>query len=117
MHVHPAGSCCALSQKKGAGIAEAKFRVGRLVATRGALEALEEAGQGPEHFLALHASGAWGDLDRHDRDLNDQAIAHEGDPDQQHRVLSSYVTSEGTKLWVITERDRSATTILLPDEY
>lgn len=98
-------------------MAEPKFRLGRIVATPGAISALEEAGQEPLHFLALHASGAWGDLDAEDRKANDDAIAHEGDPRRQQRVLSSYRTSGGTKVWVITEWDRSVTTILLPDEY
>ncbi len=98
-------------------MAEAKFSLGRLVATPGALEALEDAGQDAMHFFALHASGAWGDLDGEDRAANDRAIAHEGDPDRQDRVLSSYQTRMGVKLWVITEWDRSVTTILLPDEY
>ena len=98
-------------------MADAKFRLGRIVATPGALEALVEASQVPDHFLSLHASGAWGDLDSEDRGRNDEAIAHEGDPDCQGRVFSSYQTRTGVKLWVITEWDRSVTTILLPDEY
>jgi hypothetical protein len=44
-------------------------------------------------------------------------VAHEGDGEQQARVLSSYPTAFGEKLWVITEADRSSTCILLPDEY
>lgn len=95
----------------------ARFALGRVVATPGALAALQEAGQSPAHFLGLHASGAWGELDRDDRQANDQAIAHEGDPERQGRVFSSYVTRTGQKIWVITEHDRSATTLLLPDEY
>jgi hypothetical protein len=95
----------------------AKFRLGDVVVTRGALKVLEEAGQDPRHFLALHASGAWGDLDHEDRKANDRAILYEGDPDRQDRVLSSYQTRTGTKIWIITEWDRSVTTILLPDEY
>jgi hypothetical protein len=95
----------------------AKFQLGRTVATPGALKALEEAGQEPLHFLLLHASGSWGELDAEDRKANDEAIAHEGNPERQGRVLSSYLTKTGTKLWVITEHDRSVTTILLPDEY
>ncbi len=98
-------------------MADAKFQLGRVVATPGALAALEEAGQTPEHFLLLHAAGSWGDLDAEDRRANDQAIAHEGDPDRQQRVLSSYLTRSQVKLWVITEWDRSVTTLLLPEEY
>lgn len=95
----------------------AKFVLGRIVATPGALKALEDARQEPVHFLRLHESGAWGDLCAEDRHANDAAIAHEGDASRQSRVLSAYQTRVGTKLWVITEHDRSVTTLLLPDEY
>ncbi len=98
-------------------MADAKFSLGHVVATPGAIEALRAAGQSAEHFLLLHVTGAWGDLDREDREANQRAIAHEGSPKLQERVLSSFVTSLGTKLWVITEWDRSVTTLLLPDEY
>jgi hypothetical protein len=96
---------------------EPKFRLGRIVATPGTLLALEEAGQDPLHFLALHVSGAWGDVDAEDRQANDAAVAHEGDPNRQQRVLSSHRTRNNVKLWIITEWDRSVTTLLLPDEY
>ena len=95
----------------------AKFKLGRIVATPGALAALKETGQEAAHFLALHVSGSWGELDPEDRKANDDAVAHEGDPDRQQRVLSSYLTRNQTKIWVITEWDRSVTTLLLPDEY
>ena len=98
-------------------MSEAKFELGKQVVTPGAIEALKAAGQDASHFLELHQSGAWGDLDHDDRRLNDEAIAHEGDLDRQQRVLSSYRTTLDTKIWVITEWDRSSTTILLPDEY
>src|SRR4051812_48190084 len=78
-----------------------------MVITPSALEALVEASQPPDHFLALHASGVWGDLDREDCAANDRAIANEGDLDGQDRVFSSYKISCGVKLWVITEWDRS----------
>jgi len=99
------------------GISTARFRLGQVVATPGALEALEESSEGPAKFLARHQAGDWGDLCDEDRRSNDQAIAHEGDPERQERVLSAYTTARGRKLWVITEWDRSATTILLPEEY
>lgn len=95
----------------------AKFSLGRVVATPGALKVLEEAGQTAAHFLDLHASGRWGDLCAEDRRSNEEAIAHEGDPDRQQRVFSAYVTKNDVKVWVITEWDRSVTTLLLPDEY
>ena len=95
----------------------AKFSLGQIVSTPGALAALEQAGQSARHFLDLHASGAWGDLDREDRMANEQAIANEHDPQRRARVLSSYRTRNGAKLWIITEHDRSATTLLLPEDY
>jgi hypothetical protein len=94
-----------------------RFKLGKVVATPGALQALAEARQEPLHFLQLHASGAWGDLSRDDREANEQAVAHEGEADRQGRVMSSYLTRAGTKLWVITEHDRSVTTLLVPGEY
>ncbi len=94
----------------------AKFPLGRLAATPGALEAMEASGQTAEFFLARHASGDYGEVNDEDRQLNDEALIH-GD-----RILSAYRTLKGVKLWVITEAaddngHRAATTILLPDEY
>ena len=90
---------------------KAKFPLGQTVATPGALEALEESGQTPDFFLEQHARGVWGVVDQEDWALNDQAGTG-GD-----RLVSAYKTLKGKKLWVITEADRSATTILLPEEY
>ena len=59
----------------------------------------------------------WGEVCPEDAELNNQAIAFEGDLDKQQRVLSAYRTNKGERLWCITEYDRSATTILLPEEY
>ena len=88
-----------------------RFTLGQVVATPGALEALEEAGQLPQEFLHRHVVGDWGDLDAHDRQANERAV-HGGD-----RIFSAYHTKAGTKVWVITEYDRSVTTLLLPSEY
>jgi hypothetical protein len=88
-----------------------RFALGQVVATPGALEALEEAGQLPQEFLHRHVVGDWGELDEHDREANERAV-HGGD-----RIFSSYLTKKGAKLWVITEYDRSVTTLLLPSEY
>ena len=87
------------------------FPLGRVVATPGALEALEEAEQQPVEFLSRHARCDWGDVDDEDAKLNDEALV-EGE-----RILSAYMTRKGAKIWIITEADRSATTILLPSEY
>ena len=94
-------------------IAAAKPRIllGRLLATPGALDTLAESGQRPSAFIWRHEHGDWGDVCEEDRQLNDEAADSDG------RLLSEYRTSKGDRLWVITEADRSATTILRPDEY
>jgi hypothetical protein len=88
-----------------------KFNLGRVVATPGALEILAESAQEIGFFLDRHIQGDWGEVDTHDQQANEDALVH-GD-----RLLSAYRTLKGKRLWVITEADRSATTILLPDEY
>ena len=87
------------------------FPLGRILITPGAMEALEEAEQLPNEFLDRHARCDWGEVNRHDRRENDFSL------DRGFRLLSLYKTSLGTPLWIITEADRSATTILLPEEY
>ena len=89
----------------------AKFNLGQLVATPGALSALEEAGQDAIEFVSRHASGDWGDLSDDDRKENEFSLFH------GFRLLSSYRLRSGTKIWIITEADRSSTTLLLPEEY
>lgn len=87
------------------------FELGQIVATPGALALLQKAGQDPSEFLTRHARCDWGDLNHSDQKENEYALAH------GLRLLSSYRINAGEKLWVITESDRSATTVLLPDEY
>ena len=90
----------------------ARFPLGAVVATPGALEALESAGHSPAEFLSRHAAGDWGELEsEEDKRLNDDAVAN------GERILSVYRMKTGEKIWIITEADRSATTILLPSEY
>ena len=89
----------------------ATLELGRLIATRGALAALAEAEQGYLEFLARHVNGDWGEVCPEDRESNEAAV-REGT-----RLLSAYTLNTGVKIWIITEWDRSATTILLPDEY
>ena len=98
-------------------VAAPKFRLGQIVAAPGALAALEDSAESPVTFLHRHQTGDWGDLCEDDKRVNEEAIAHEGDPEKQSRVLSAYMTAKKVKLWIITERDRSVTTILLPSEY
>jgi hypothetical protein len=88
-----------------------RFPLGQIVATPGALRALVEAAQDPMLCVARHQSGDWGDLTKEDRQENEWSLQ------QGFRLLSAYQTANGERLWVITEADRSATTILLPDEY
>jgi len=87
------------------------FTLGQTVATPGAIQALEKAGQLASHFLVKHALGDWGDLCDEDKTANDEALADD------LRILSAYRLEDGTKIWVITEADRSSTTVLLPEEY
>jgi len=87
------------------------FHLGRIVSTPGALRALEEAKVNPLTLLLRHNRGDWGDLDASDIEANRRAIAH------NLRVLSAYQLPTGARVWVITEADRSSTTLLLPTEY
>ena len=88
----------------------APLPLGQVVATPGALKLLSEIGEDPFDYLARHATGDWGELCAFDRRQNEIAL-REG-----YRVLSSYdVLAE--RVWIITEADRSVTTILLPEEY
>ena len=86
------------------------LHLGRVVATTGALKTLVEAGEDPLSLLSRHCSGDWGDVDKHDRKENERSLKN------GWRVLSSYPVGE-KKVWIITEADRSVTTILLPEEY
>jgi len=88
-----------------------KFTLGRLVATPGALKALQEAGQSPAFFLDRHIQGDWGEVCQQDAQANDQALV------RGERIMSSYTTLKGTTIWIITEADRSSTCVLLPEEY
>lgn len=88
-----------------------KFPLGRIVATPGALAALQAAGQQPHEFLVRHMSGDWGDLSEEDRQENELSVR------ESFRILSAYHTRLGETIWVITEADRSMSTLLLPQEY
>ena len=88
----------------------APLPLGRVLATPGSLRILSEAGQHPFDYLARHATGDWGNLCAYDRRQNEIALR------DGHRVFSSYNVTAG-RVWVITEADRSVTTILLPEEY
>jgi hypothetical protein len=81
----------------------ARFALGRVLATPGALQAIEKAGQQPQEFLDRHAAGDWGEVDSHDAKENEISLQ------RGFRLLSSYTTEAGDRLWIITEADRSAT--------
>jgi hypothetical protein len=72
---------------------------------------LDESGDQPSEFLSRHASGDWGDRSEEDRRENEFSLEH------GFRILSVYTLRNGTVIWIITEADRSSTTILLPHEY
>ena len=87
----------------------AVFRLGRIVATPNALLSIT-----PDDILTgiqRHQAGDWGNLPNDDRAANDRALLQGG------RILSAYQATNGTRFWLITEADRSATTLLLPEDY
>lgn len=88
-----------------------KVCLGEVVATPGVLKTFEESGDMAERFLARHQAGDWGDVCREDWEENDRSL------ESGLRLLSAYKLRDGSKIWIITEGDRSATTVLLPDEY
>jgi hypothetical protein len=104
-------------KNSGLNIPNGKFELGRIVATPGALQVLKDIQLDPYKLLVRHVAGDWGDLCESDKQLNEMAV---GGTD---RVMSSYIVTPGTKtnpevkIWIITEWDRSYTTILTPEEY
>jgi hypothetical protein len=92
-------------------MAKPRFALGYVVATPGAVKAFSRTGEEARSFINRHAAGDWGDLDREDTAENELSVS------QGFRILSSYRLSDGTKIYVITEADRSSTCVLLPEEY
>jgi len=88
-----------------------RFTLGQTFITPGAQEAIQIAGQTEIEFLRRHMSCDWGELS--DEDLLENEVSLKAG----FRLLSSYQTAKGQQLWIITEADRGATTILLPSEY
>ena len=94
-----------------------KFDFGQIVATPGALKALQRNNTDGREYLRRHASGDWGIVSEEDGRLNNQSIQ------DGSRILSAYLLPDETKLWIITDavideqRNRQATTMLLPEEY
>ncbi len=75
------------------------------------MTALAKTGQNPREFLSRHVMDDWGELPEEGKKENPFSL------DQGFRLLSAYRTAAGVRDWVITEVDRSLTTILLPEEY
>lgn len=88
-----------------------RFACGRILITRGAAELLTEWRIYPTLFLVRHMAGDWGEVDDEDWAANDRAV------DDSQRLLSVYVLRDDQRLWIITEGDRSVTTLLLPSCY
>jgi hypothetical protein len=88
----------------------ANVPLGQIVATPGAIALLETHAVSPAMLLTRHQAGDWGAICPEDDGLNDRALA------TGERLLSVYPVG-GEKVWIITEWDRSVTTLLLPEEY
>lgn len=87
------------------------FARGQVVATPGALNAMTELGISPLALIHRHVTGDCGELGAEDQQQNLLAIR------SGMRIFSSYKIGASVKIWIITEADRSSTTLLLPDEY
>ena len=91
------------------GVPIALFRLGQIVATPNALSKLSQ--EDILRAIQRHQAGDWGDLGEEDKRENQLSL------EKGFRLLSSYKAENGTKFWIITEADRSATTVLLPEDY
>lgn len=89
----------------------ALFSLGRILATPGALRALDNAAENAFSYVRRHARGDWGDVGAEDAEANARAL------EEGARILSAYTLTTNVRLWIVTEADRSATTLLLPEEY
>jgi hypothetical protein len=88
-----------------------KFSPGSIYATPGVLEAFQTSGDDPLAFIIKHLAGDWGEVGTEDWNANEESLLI------GERLLSVYTMSNNIRFWVITERDRSATTFLFPEEY
>jgi hypothetical protein len=89
----------------------ARFSLGRTLATPGALDLLQRTHTSPAELLDRHVSGDFGDVPAEDARENELSIT------RGFRIISSYNPAGTGRIWIITEADRSATTLLLPEEY
>lgn len=90
---------------------QSRFTLGQVMETPGAREALRTANHTPDEFLGRHLRGDWGNVPQDDKLENEFSLKN------GFRLLSSYELRDGTTLWIITEADRSLTTLLLPSDY
>ncbi|MGZ8251782.1 MAG: hypothetical protein ACXWT7_05520, partial [Methylophilaceae bacterium] len=88
-----------------------RFNLGSVVATPGALDALDKAATNAEDLLIRHMNWDWGDIPPEDGEQNDFAVG------LGLRILSSYTLDSNVRIWIITEADRKVTRLLLPGEY
>lgn len=88
---------------------DSKFPIGQLVATPNALAQISKATI--DQALARHLRGDWGDVSEDDQKENELSLK------EGFRLVSVYHAEDRTKFWIITEADRSATTVLLPEDY
>lgn len=91
-----------------------KFPLGQLIATRAVAERMKKdmtIAAFVQKSIRRHARGDWGDISQEDKTENEFSV------DKYLRIMSSYSSDDGTKIWLITEADRKHTTVLFPDEY
>lgn len=100
-----------MAQSRATVVSAAQLQTPRIVGTPAAIAAIESAGSNPSEYLARHFSGDWGTVCAEDAAANDAALV------DGSRVLSAYLLDSGDTVWIITESDRSVTTILLPEDY
>lgn len=87
------------------------FDPGQVVATPEAIVAIEFAHASAIELLRRHLIGDWTEMEEDDRKANEAALQ------DGSRIFSAYTLADGTRIWVITEADRSSTCILLPSDY
>ena len=88
-----------------------KFSLGKIIVTPNAVDAFFAAHQTPHEFMAQHRAGNWGEVSQYEQEQNECCLK------KGLRIISAYRLKTGVKIWVITEADRSATTLLLSEEY
>lgn len=92
-------------------IIDSKFNFGNVVATTPLFEYCKARGFSLFPYMVRHAQGDWGDVCKEDWESNDEALK------SGQRLLSEYKLPDGKRIWIITEWDRSATTLLFPEDY